>query len=1111
MLNTQLHMPRKAVAFKFGYWFILFTVMYFGWYVDNVNYHRLIEVERHRAYEEVNVYRTQIEGELTANIQLVRGLAIALSHENQINQARFEQIAQPLFESSNILRNLGAAPDMVLSMIYPLEGNEKVLGLNYLTHPTQRHDAIKARDSKKIVLTGPLTLVQGGEALIARIPVFNPDERFWGLLSVVIDMQKLFSSVEIASLDKRYYVAFKKRAPVEQATAFFYGGKEILSRQPLSFNINIASEQWQLYAAPRYGWQPDSATLWPFRLALITIMLLFVTAFIFFNKLIKQLDKNAQSLTSMGTLAEVGAWSVDMKTKQIRWSEVTKHIFDVPEHYQATWMSTTEFFKEGCHRRNFQHVFDQAIKHGTSFEEELIIITAQGQERWILIKGKANRYKNWTLELFGSVQNIQARKSMEIEHNKIARNNELLAQLSSHDAVLNNRLDDAQNIIVDVISQGLGAARCSIWRFNNEKTLLLPSCFSNTRQDNLQHFPPWRKNNLPELFEQLKEKQLIKANFAHSHKYTMALSEHYLSPFEVNAILGCTITYKEKIIGLLCAEYAQPNPDWGSSDERFIKAISAMLGSLFASQEQLIAKQQALMAKEIAEQSAKIKADFLASMSHEIRTPMNGILGMLDIVLNTQLDQFQKHHLGLAQSSAGSLLTIINDILDFSKIEAGKLDIELIECDLIQIISDSISNFAPRALEQNTELFIDSRNMKTQLAKTDPHRLKQILNNLLSNAIKFTDHGQVTLTCYTEQQLKTTRLWCNIEDTGVGISKSQLDKIFHSFTQADPSTTRRFGGTGLGLTIARQLCQLLGGALNAYSKLGVGSTFSFYIDLHDTKEISPLNTPCDGLYIIDPHQQHKLANHHLLSAWRIPSEQCESITDTLSLLQQQSPSRPAFIIAESILSSAPQTQLDQLMTFITDHHCNLALLNNALENRDDFADLNPDLAFLRPLTPANALKICTLNAHTQVTPPHQPTALNANILLVEDNKVNQVVALALLKRLNIQTTCVDNGRLALEHLKQQTRRYDIILMDCQMPELDGYQTTGQIRQGVAGTEHTPTPIVALTANAMQGDREKCLAAGMDDYLSKPIEFTALERALTKWTQVVSQISVDSVK
>ncbi|MBE0366675.1 ATP-binding protein [Pseudoalteromonas aurantia] len=1110
MLNTQLHAPRKARSLKLGYWFILCTVLCFGWYVDTVNYNRLIEVERSRAYEEVNVYRTQIEGVLAANIQLVRGLAIALTNEAQLDQKRFEYIAQPLFRSSNVLRNLGAAPDMILSMTYPLKGNEKALGLNYLTHPTQSKDAIRARDSKKIVLAGPLTLIQGGEALIARVPVYNPDDTFWGLLSIVIDMKKLFKAVNLDMLDANYRIAIRGKNGLGEQGAFFHGNEDILHLQPLTFNIAIASGKWQLYAVPRFGWEPEVSAIWPFRLALLTIILLFISAFIFFNKLIKQLHDNAQTLTSMGNLAEVGAWSVDLKTRNITWSEVTKRIFEVPDHYQATWMSSTEFFKEGLHRRNFQRAIEQTIKHGTSFEEELIIVTAQGHERWILMKGKANQNNQWTVEIFGSVQNIQTRKNMEIEHDKIARNNELLAQLSSHDAVLNNHVDNAQSLAVDAICQGLNASRASIWVFNEEKTLLIPSCFSNTRQDSLQHFPPWRKNHLPELFHNVQRNQLIRANFAHSHECTLGLSEHYLGPFEVNALFGCTITYKDNVIGLLCAEYTLPNPDWGHSDERFIRAISAMLGSLFASQEQQKAKQQALMAKEIAEQSAKIKADFLASMSHEIRTPMNGILGMLDIVLNSNIDQSQRHHLNLAQNSAGSLLTIINDILDFSKIEAGKLDIEVIECDLIQILSDSISNFAPKAIEQHTELFIDSRNMQVQHAKTDPHRLKQVLNNLLSNAIKFTEHGKVTLTCYTEQQPASMRLWCSIEDSGVGISKTQLDKIFDSFTQADPSTTRRFGGTGLGLTIARQLCQLLGGALNAYSKLGVGSTFTFYIDLHEAKEIAPLNTPCDGLCIIDPHQQHELAAHHLLDAWRIPSEHFESLPAAMALLQEKRLTSPAIIIAESIVNDASDYQLSLLKKVTQQPDCCFAVISNKLSSNERFSHLDPDLVFLQPLTPANALKLCTLSTTKEAIPPAKLGAIDARILLVEDNKVNQVVALALLKRLNAKITCVDNGRLAIEHLKHASR-YDVILMDCQMPELDGYQTTGQIRQAVAGQSHQSTPIIALTANAMQGDKEKCLAAGMDDYLSKPIEFTDLEKALRKWTQEVSQTTADSVK
>ncbi|MCF6437315.1 ATP-binding protein [Pseudoalteromonas sp. MMG022] len=1071
-----------------------------------------MQEEKSIAYETVNVYRTQVEGILNTNIQLVRGLAIAITREENLTQASFERVAEPLYRSSGVLRNIGAAPDMTLQYIYPLAGNEKAIGLNYTTHSAQSAAALKAKNSGEIVLSGPLNLVQGGQAVIARVPVSDKDNKFWGLISVVIDTQKLFSLARLEDLSQQYIIAMQGKDGLGEQGEFFYGDSNILLEEPLSLTINVLSGQWKLYVYPRGGWRPDSATIWPFRLALFTIILLFMCAFLFFNRLLKQLEDNAHSLTSMGALAEVGAWTINLKTRNISWSEVTKQIFEVPDGYQPSWIATTEFFVAGAPRRLMQDTFDKAIKQGVDFEEEMLIKTAKGQERWVLLKGRVVRSGSYTTQVYGSVQNIHGRKCLEIERNKVAKNNELLAQLSSHEAVLNLKLEPAQKVATKVICEGLDAQRASIWLLNADGTQLIPMGFSDSSGDNLQYFPPWRKKQLPELFEAVYKQEMIQANFAHTHSCTKELKDNYLSPYEVNAIFGCSISYKSHAIGLLCAEYQHPHLQWDATDEKLIKAVAATLGSLFASREQQQARQQAVMEKELAQQSAKMKAEFLASMSHEIRTPMNGVLGMLEVVMHSNLSPSQQHHLQLAKSSAESLLTIINDILDFSKIEAGKLDVEKTECDLVQVVSESISNFAPRAHEQHTELILDTQGMQVQYAKTDPHRLKQILNNLLSNAIKFTEDGKVTLTCYTEQQAQHTRLWCNIEDTGVGISKSQLTKIFDSFTQADPSTTRKYGGTGLGLTIAKQLCSLLGGSLNAYSKVGVGSTFSFYIELYEPKALLPIYTTCDGLVVIDEQLPSLAGNHSLFSAWGIRLYHATSLVQATQVINQEHLSRPAIVVASELLSCADQNQVEQFKQVVKSTCTGFAILSECLDKGEALCLLKPDLMLLKPLTPADMLKLCQLKVTEQPHPmPTQQDLSHLNVLLVEDNKVNQAVALKLLARFGIHADCKEDGQQALAHLKQLTEPYDIILMDCLMPELNGYQATNQIRNGSVGKQHKNTPIIALTANAMQGDREKCLAAGMDDYIAKPIKVAELEQKLQQWSSNTKQNLANSVQ
>ncbi|MBQ4838949.1 response regulator [Pseudoalteromonas luteoviolacea] len=1101
--------PRKAILSKLGVLMLLTVIIATGWYVDRVNHKHLIEVQKNRTYEQVNVYRTRIEGQLAANIQLVRGLAIALANEEQLSQQKFSNIASPLFESDDILRNLGAAPDMILQFVYPLEGNEKAIGLNYRTHPTQRIEALKAQETREIVLAGPLQLVQGGEALIARVPVFNSEDQFWGLLSVVIDMQKLYQSARLNELEDNYQIAIRGQHARGEQGAYFYGSSDIQHLNPLSFEINVPSGSWLLYAAPRFGWSGEDSALWPFRLALLTIVIIFVVAFIFFTRLLKQLEDQANSLTSMGSLAEVGAWAVELSNHHINWSTVTKQIFNVPTHYQPSWMGSTEFFKEGAQRKKFQDAMSTAIKKGQGFQGEFLVVPKDKPPCWVLIKAQTKTSGRKTLEVYGSIQNIHQRKTMEVEHEKVAKNNELLAQLSTHEAILNNHLDRAQELCIDTICQGVNASRASIWLFSEEQTHLYPVCFSNTKKDSLQHYPPWRKTSQAALFSALADKNIIEAWAAKSHPVTRVINEQYLSPFEIDAIVFVPIFFKDTLYGTLTAEFTTAYPQWTQSDKRFLKAIAAMLASLFSSQQQQKAQHKAIMEKELAEQSAKVKASFLASMSHEIRTPMNGILGMLNILSGSTLNDGQRRHLTLAQSSAESLLTIINDILDFSKIEAGKMSIDTVQCDLIQIISDCFSAFAPKAIEQHTELFLDSRNMQYQFAKTDPHRLKQVLNNLISNAIKFTENGKITLTCYTEQSNQNTRLWCSIEDTGIGISKAQLDKIFDSFTQADPSTTRKFGGTGLGLTIAKQLCELLGGALHAYSKLSVGSTFTFYIELQDAQPIKALDSTSDYLLIIDQHAQTELSARHMLNAWRVPTEHFLTIPDALEFCESQCNSHPALIVTATVLNHSTELVSQALFTFIKKHQLNYAILCHTPEELDALPHAHDCNTILAPLTPANALAL--VQKRPTAKSENQDVQLNCSVLLVEDNKINQTVALSLLAKIGIKAQCATNGRLAIEHLQSLEQPYDVILMDCQMPEMDGYTATQEIRHGKCGKQHQDTIIIALTANAMEGDEEKCLAAGMDAYLSKPINFDLLTKSLQEWTGSTRKISLNSIE
>ena len=1094
--------PQKFRYIKYSFWLLLVIIIAIAWYVDQVNYHRLIATEKSRSTEEVNVYRTRMEGLLAENIQLVRGLGVALSGESSLSQQRFEQLAKPLFSSSEILRNIGAAPDMKLNYIYPLAGNEAALGLDYQTHPVQKYGAIKARQQRRIVMAGPLQLLQGGTGLIARVPVFDAKQEFWGLLSVVLDIDSLYRKAELRDLESDYLIAMRGVDGKGADGEYFYGSDSIQSFAPLAFQITVPSGSWVLYAVPRNGWQPPSTAIWPFRLAMLALIAIFISAFVFITRLLSQLQRNATALTNMGVLAEVGAWEVDVESREITWSDVTRSIFHVPTDFQPSWMSTADFFKPGTHRQTLQEVMRNLIKTGQAFEEELLASTYDGHEVWVLIKGLAKRQGQRTSHIFGSVQNIHKRKVIELEHDKYAQNNELLAQLSASEALLNNQLEKALPLCASTCEHGLAANKVSIWQLNDDASQFCPVYFSNSGSKSLEHFPPWRRAVAPALFSEIENARLVTAEQADSHPITMALSTTYLEPFDIKAMICCPVSHKGQVLGLLCAEYDLPSPEWGQSDIRLIKSIAAMLGSLFSNRAQQHAKNRAVMAKDLAEQSAKMKAEFLASMSHEIRTPLNGVMGMIELVMHSTLNQDQRHQLTMAQSSARSLLTIINDILDFSKIEAGKLHVELVEFDVIELLSNVMASFNNSAREKSNRLYIDLSGITVSHAHSDPHRLKQILNNLLSNAIKFTHHGLVTLSCHTERSGDEMQLWCSVEDTGIGIKKDKLQRIFDSFTQADLSTTREYGGTGLGLTIAKQLTALLGGDLHAFSKEGAGSTFTFHVHLSNTKAITPYDKASEStLYILttDPLDYSKL-----LAPWHIATVQFDDVDALLRELHAP-PQHCAIIVAAHFFASLAETARDKLLSQLSQHPHTCAIAQTEAES----AALSGTTSWRKvyyPITPKAALSLFDVNsteaakvADTPAAPKQQLSDLKQSpfsVLLVEDNKVNQMVAQSFLQKMGAEVTSVENGELALTHLQKQRVRYDAILMDCQMPVMDGYQAAQQIRSGVAGKVHQSSFILALTANAMQGDKEKCLDAGMDDYLSKPINFDALWHKLS---------------
>ncbi|ANH37320.1 Signal transduction histidine-protein kinase BarA [Nocardioides dokdonensis FR1436] len=832
------------------------------------------------------------------------------------------------------------------------------------------------------------------------------------------------------------------------------------------------------------------------------------------HRLLLEVTERERQLAEAQEISGIGSWSWDVVNDDVTWSDQLYRIYDIePADHVATYQG----FLDRLHAEDRGRV-DALIRatfgDASSFQFDARAVRPSGEVRWIHGRGRITRHpvSGQPLRMSGTTADVTELHRTQQLATEATRRMHLLQELA---AAANgaSTLEAAIELVSTALLEHTDWEPVAAYRVTAEQDEP-----AGSGDDEVEAVVGVAGPVLTLLHPELGHRTpgtpdpgLAREAWRTRAPVVGVEAAPYDAPDgATRRVVAVPVRAGDEVVAVLEA-MAGPGVAAADDDEqRLALQIAHQLGIVATRERDAVA---VAAARDAAVEASRLKSEFLATMSHEIRTPMNGVIGLNELLLRTELDDHQ-HRLAAGVQSAGlSLLAIINDILDLSKIESGKLELEEVDFDVRTVFEQSAAVLSGPAHEKGLELVVSCHPDVPEFLRGDPTRLGQVLTNLGSNAVKFTERGEVTIRARVERSDEhAVLLGVDVSDTGVGIAPEAQAGLFDAFTQADLSTTRRHGGTGLGLAISQQLVEAMQGRIQVASVPGEGSTFSFTAVLEPTTATLRRPDPRtrslrdERVLVVDDNETNRFILTEQLAAWQLRPVAVSTPAEALAALREAQEAGAPFTVAllDLVLPRIDGLELARIIHHdpdIADVRMLLLTSDQAVSPRDARA-AGIVTTLNKPVRHAelyDALIAATGRAHE---PVHRTLrrvvvpSLDLSVLVVEDNPVNQLVATGLLESLGLHVDVADDGLAAVEALRGE-HGYSLVLMDCRMPTMDGFEATEVIRAREPHDQRVP--IIAMTASALEGERERCLESGMDDFLTKPVDPTALEDVVRRWT------------